>query len=317
MHNVLHPQSRADEVKARARREGFDLCGIAEAGPADPQGNLARWLAAGFQADMHWIAGSRAVREDVRRKLPGARSVVVVGRNYYSERPPKPAGAGRVARYAWGRDYHRVLRKPLRRLARQIDALEEGAESYCCVDSGPVLERTWAERAGVGWVGKNSLILNRDHGSWFFLGVILTTVRLESDRPVEDLCGTCTACLDACPTAAIVEPGVVDANRCISYQTIENRGEAPEALAGQFGDWVFGCDVCQEVCPWNRFRSTTTEPDFFPRRDHAHPDLRTLQEMTDEAFAREYEGTPILRARAAGMKRNARIAERNRTAEPD
>lgn len=311
MHNVLGPAELARAVKIWACEEGFDLCGIAEAGPTDPDGRLGRWLAAGFHADMHWLARSRAVREDVREKLPGAESVVVVGRNYYSERPAKGPGTGRVARYAWGRDYHRVLRKPLRRVARRLDAVEPEARSYCCVDSGPVLERSWAARAGIGAVGKNSLILNREFGSWFFLGVIVTTVRLEPDRPMEDLCGTCTACLDACPTQAIVAPQVVDSNRCISYQTIENRGEVPQAIAERSGDWVFGCDVCQEVCPWNRFRKVTNEADFYPRRDHSNPKLSVLREMSNEAFAREFEGTPILRAKAPGMRRNAMIAERN------
>lgn len=311
MHNVLDSAELAGQVKSWAVEENFDLCGIAEAGEADPQGRLRQWIGAGFHADMHWLARSRGVREDVRVKLPGAQSVVVVGRNYYSERPPEVSGTGRVARYAWGRDYHRVLRKPLRRLAQKLDALEPGAESYCCVDSGPVLERTWAARAGIGAVGKNSLILNRELGSWFFLGVILTTVRLEPDESIDDLCGTCTACLDACPTGAIVEAQVVDANRCISYHTIENRGDVPEPIAEQFSDWVFGCDICQEVCPWNRFRKVTNEADFHPRGDHAQPGLDTLQALSDEEFSAEFEGTPILRAKASGMRRNAAIAQRN------
>ena len=311
MRNVQTSESLAAPIKSWAAQERFDCCGIAAAGPVDPDGNLSRWLGRGFHADMNWLARSRAVREDVRNKLPGARSVVVVARNYYAERPEMPVGAGRVARYAWGRDYHRVLRKPLRRLASKIDALEPGARSYCCVDSGPVLERSWAARAGIGPVGKNSLILNRELGSWFFLGVIITTVRLEPDAPAEDLCGTCTACLDACPTQAIVEPQIVDSNRCISYQTIENRGEVPDAIATRHGDWVFGCDVCQEVCPWNRFRKVTDEMDFHPRAGHANPDLATLREMTDDAFSKEFNGTPVLRAKAKGMRRNAAIAERN------
>ncbi len=305
------PTERSALVKSWAHEEHFDLCGVARAGPSDPDGNLRAWLGSGYHGSMSWLARSIETREDVRIKVPGAQSVVVVARNYYSERPEKPAGTGRVARYAWGRDYHRVLRKPLLRVARRMDAITEGAQSYCCIDSGPVLERSWAARAGIGAVGKNSLILNRELGSWFFLGAIVTTLELTPDSPVEDLCGTCTACIDACPTGAIVESKVVDSTRCISYHTIENRHEVPESLGRSFGDWVFGCDVCQEVCPWNRFRKVTTENDFHARTEQAHPNLPALEEVSDEQFNRQFEGTPLRRAKASGLRRNARIARRN------
>jgi epoxyqueuosine reductase len=194
------------------------------------------------------------------------------------------------------------------RLAQFLTELAPGSESFLSVDSGPVLERSWAARAGVGWVGKNSLILRRDIGSWFFLGAVVTTVELEADSPVEDHCGSCRACLDACPTGAIVEPQVVDSNRCISYHTIENRGEIPEAVRERMGDWVFGCDICQEVCPWNRFAVETTEPDFAARAGAPYPSLEALLEMSEETFDAAFAGSAVRRAKHAGMQRNARIA---------
>ena len=306
---------RAARVKHAARAQGFDACGVAAVAAADPQDNLGTWLGRGYHADMHWMARTRAVRQDVTRKVTGAKSVIVVAKNYYHERPPQPEGTGRVARYAWGRDYHRALRKPLRRLASEVDALAPEAHSYCSIDSGPVLERTWAERAGVAAIGKNSLALRRDTGSWFFLATIITTVELAADEPVGDLCGTCTACLEACPTRAIVADRVVDAGRCISYQTIENRGQVPGDISAQHEDWVFGCDICQEVCPWNRFATISDNADFAPRPEQAHPRLDALQRMSEQEFDATFEGTPLRRAKHAGMKRNAAIAETNRLRE--
>ena len=303
---------RADAVKEEARGLGFDACGIASArDEIDPQRHFRRWLKSGFQADMDWITRTAETREDVHLKLPDVRSVVVVARNYFSRRPPQPPGTGKTAAYAWGRDYHNVLRKPILELAQSIRALEAGASTYASIDTGPVLERAWAQRAGVGAVGKNTMSLRRDLGSWFFLATILTSVELEPDAPAEDLCGTCTLCIDACPTEAIVAPRVLDSGRCISYHTIENRGEIPRTFHQAQGDWVFGCDICQEVCPWNRFARTTADSDFLPREGHANPDLDTLLIMDETAFNSEFEGTPIRRARHAGMQRNAAIAKSN------
>lgn len=295
-------------VKQHAAALGFDACGIARAANSDPEDRLGEWLRRGYHADMAWIARTKEIRQDPQLKLPGARSVVVVARNYYHSRPPASDGSGKVAMYAWGRDYHRVLLKPLKSLATFVDAIEPGASSYCCIDSGPVLERAWAAHAGLGWIGKNSLVLRRDLGSWFFLGVILTTVQLDPDTPVDDLCGSCRACLDACPTHAIVEPGVVDSRLCISYHTIENRGDIPQNLQSQFGDWVFGCDICQDVCPWNRFAQPTTETAFHPRAEQANPAFCDLLEMNESDFNTRFAGTPLRRAKHAGMQRNAKIA---------
>ena len=304
---------RSRALKAFAADLGFDACGIAVAGPVDPTDKLGQWMAHGFHADMDWMGRTKAIRQDPREKMPSARSVVVVARNYYHPRPDPPADTGKVARYAWGRDYHKVLKKPLLKLARLLDEFGVDTPSYAAVDSGPVMERAWAERAGIGWVGKNSLVLRRDIGSWFFLGTVITEVALTPDKPVTDHCGSCRACIEACPTDAFVTDGVLDARKCISYQTIENRNEIPETLHENMDGWIFGCDICQEVCPWNRFAQESSEPDFLPRPGHANPDLEVLQAMDEATFNEEFAGTPIRRTKHAGMVRNAQIvAEQTR-----
>ncbi len=305
--------ARTERVKRHARTLGFDACGVAVAGGADEEDRLGAWLERGYHADMAWLAESKAVRQDVRAKLAGTASVVVVARNYYAPGPDAPEGAGRVARYAWGRDYHRVLRKPLARLAQFIATHEPGAETYCSIDTGPVLEKAWAIRAGIGWLGKNSLVVRPDIGSWFVLGVILTTVGLEPDAPCPDRCGDCTRCLDACPTGALVAPYTVDARRCISYLTVENNGPIPDELAPLMRDWVFGCDACQEACPLNDGPPVTSEPDFHPRPGAAYPNRNTLEAMDDEAFTTVFAGTAMMRAKRAGMLRNVRAAGEKET----
>ena len=304
-------QSNTIAVKEHAAALGFDACGVAAAGAIDPEDRLGAWLARGFHADMDWMARNADVRRDIQRKLPGTRSVVVVARDYYGPRRPTPPGFGRVARYAWGRDYHRVLAKPLRALAGFIEGRVPGSRCYRSLDTGPVLERAWAERAGIGWIGKNGLVLRRDFGSWFFLGVVLTTATLSPDAPVADRCGTCRACIDACPTGAIVAPRVVDARKCIAYHTVENRGVIPARLCERFDNWVFGCDVCQEVCPWNRFARETTEADFRPRPNQAVLRLDEVCAMDEPTFRTRFEGTPIRRTTLEGLRRNARIVENN------
>lgn len=295
-------------VKDSARALGFEACNIARAGAIDEKDRLGEWLARGYHADMDWMTRTKAVRQDPREKMPGAQSVIVVARSYCRDRPPQPPGTGKVARYAWGRDYHKVLKKSLRKLADELRTRDENVDCYLSVDAQPVLERSWAERSGLGWIGKHSLVLRRDLGSWFFLGTIITNLRLAPDEPVLDHCGSCRACIDACPTDAIVSEKVVDANRCISYQTIENRGTIPPDIANRSKDWIFGCDICQEVCPWNRFAPEPSEPAFLPRPGLAHPDLREIIEMDEPTFDERFAGTPVRRTKHAGMQRNAAIA---------
>lgn len=306
-------------IKSAAASLGFDACGIAAAGHVDPEDRLGAWLARGYHGGMDWLARNKEIRQDIRLRLPGARSVVVVGRNYYAGEAPvgeAPVGepklgaqgaAGRVARYAWGRDYHKVLAKPLRALAGRIQEMGEGIGCYCCIDTGPVLERAWAQRAGVGWIGKNGLVLRQDLGSWFFLGVIGTTLELAPDAPAEDRCASCTRCLDACPTGALIAPRVLDARRCLSYLTIEHRGDVAEDIAEKYGDRLFGCDACQDACPWNRKDKITTEAAFHPEAGCASIELDELLSMDEETFNRRFAGSPIRRATWAGISRTAGI----------
>jgi epoxyqueuosine reductase len=261
------------------------------------------------------MAKSPEKRSDPGAMLPGCKSVVALALNYGPEgAPAEPAsGAARVARYAQGRDYHKVLGRKLKLLSAWL-AAESGAVSRTFVDTGPVLERAWAERAGLGWIGKNANLLTRDLGSWILLGEVLTCAVLEPDPgPHEDFCGTCTACLSACPTGAIESPGVVDSNACISYWTIEHRGEIPEERREGLGDWIFGCDICQEVCPWNTSFAKAAHDDPFARRDDLSGiDPVDILGLDEAAFRDRYSGTSLMRARFDGMRRNACIVLGNR-----
>jgi epoxyqueuosine reductase len=304
------PANRAQVLKARAAELGFDACGIASVS-AEADDGFEAWLEAGFHADMGWMARTRDLRQQINLKLPGVRSVVVVARSYWSPRPEVPLGTGRVSCYAWGRDYHRALKKPLRQLAAFLDGLEPGAQSYASIDSGPVRERAWAARAGIGWVGRHSLIIRPELGTWFFLGTVLTTIELASGTPMEEGCGVCHACMDACPTGAIVAPRTVDSRKCIAYHTIENKGEIPDAVAGKMGDQVFGCDICQTACPWNRAPHATDCADFQPRPNAANPPLDRLIAGNADWFDATFNGTPVRRAGLESMRRNALIAKMN------
>src|SRR5262245_22661970 len=263
------------ELKERAQAAGFDLVAVARAQPLERDRQaLAAWLRRDRQATMAWMARDPETRADPTRLLPGCRSVVVAAMSYWpgAQRAATPPGRARVALYARGRDYHRVLGSRLRALASWIESVT-GQASRAFVDTGPVLERAWAERAGLGWIGKNANLLTRGFGSWLLLGEILTAADLEPDRgPHAEFCGTCTACLDACPTSAIVDAGVIDSERCISYWTIEHRGEVPEERREGNADWIFGCDVCQDVCPWNVQFARPSDGDPFSFRE----DLRGL-----------------------------------------
>jgi epoxyqueuosine reductase len=306
------PERLTVELAERARDLGFDRLRIAAARALDRDARaLDRWLDAGRHAGMGWMARSAELRRDPRRVLPGCKSVVSLAWNHGPGGADRSRHAG-IARYARGRDYHRVLGTRLSRLAAWL-AAASGVPARAFVDSGPLLERAWAEASGLGWIGKNSCVITRDLGSWILLGEILSAAALEpDDGPHEDLCGTCTACLEACPTTAILPDRTVDANRCISYWTIEHRGAVPEEQRAGSGDWLFGCDVCQEVCPWNR--RFGREPE---RPEDAGPDLETLDPieilgMDERTFRRRYSGTALMRARWDGMRRNACVVLGNR-----
>jgi epoxyqueuosine reductase len=298
-------------LKARSYELGFHKVAIAKAEPLErDRAALAAWLAGDRHATMAWMARDPDKRANPTAMLPGCRSVVALAINYGpgGTAGADGAGRGRIARYAQGRDYHRTMGRKLKELATWL-ADRTGLAARTFVDTGPVLERAWAERAGLGWIGKNANLLTRDLGSWLLLGEVLTQATLEADPgPHQDFCGTCTACLDACPTQAIERPGVVDANACISYWTIEHRGPIPESRREGIGAWVFGCDVCQEVCPWNvSFGKPADDDPLAHREDLARLDPVDILELDEATFRARYSGTSLMRARWDGMRRNACI----------
>lgn len=307
--------SLTEAVRASARDVGFDLVGFATADPFDAERELILDdLARGHLQGMGWITAERVrLSCDPETLLPGARSIVALGTAYSWPEPAEPAAGtrrGRVARYAWGRDYHRVIPPRLRALADTIVALT-APDTRCraFVDTGPLVDRAAAERAGLGFVGKNTNVLTGRHGSYVFLSAILTTARLDPDPIVSRDCGSCRACLDACPTGAFVAPRQLDATRCISYLTIEHRGPIPIGLRPLMGQWVFGCDVCQEVCPWNRARPQAVHEEFAPERG-AGPtlDLEELLGLDSASFRERFRETPLTRTKRAGLLRNAAVA---------
>ena len=300
--------SLAAAVKRRAEELGFVACGITDPSPIDDGGGLDRWLAGGYAGVMRYLHRQARKRKDPRLIVPGAKSVVVVLDNYY-DGEPDPGPPPKVARYARGEDYHRVTRERLEPLAELLR--DHGARiAHSFTDSGPVPERALALRAGLGWIGKNTMLIRPGSGSFFFIGTLFTDLALEQDRiDATDHCGTCTRCLDACPTGALVEPRVLDATRCISYLTIEQKGPIPEPLAERLDGWVFGCDICNEVCPWNqRFAQPTSAERYRSRHllDGAGPEL--FDRMDEEEFTRRFGDTPLERPGLRGMRRNLRVA---------
>jgi epoxyqueuosine reductase len=313
----MNPAERSVEVKRRATALGFTLTGVTRLDRNPHAAELDAWLAAGHAGTMTYLHRQAERRKDPRRIMPAAKSAVVTLTNYFhgTSPPCSPSprcgegdgGRGRVAQYAWSPDYHELLGERLEELAAAIGELIPGSASRCYVDAGPVPERELAQLAGLGWIGKNMMLINPEIGSFTFIGVVLTDAELEPDLPFEaDRCGSCQRCLDACPTQAFVGPRNLDARACISYLTIEHRGEFTGAQREQVGEWLFGCDVCQDVCPWNvTFAHPTSDAAFAPRGDVAAPDPDAIVALSDEAFALQYAATPFSRPGPAGMRRNA------------
>ena len=310
---ALATSGLANRLKAQAFGIGFDLAGVATLGPAETSHAFQDWVTKGYAGEMAYLPKGAEKRSDTRLPFPGAVSALVVGLNYGGAAP-----AGAIARYARGSDYHDVM-------WRMLDSLHEWLESETgttipgksYVDTGPILERDLARRAGLGWFGKNTNLLNPEHGSFFFIGSLLLGIELEPDAPFEaDRCGTCTRCLDACPTDAFVEPRVLDATRCISYLTIEARGDIPVEFHEQVGSLLYGCDVCQDVCPWNhKFATEATNPAFAEREFFAGKDAsqlaQSILDLDDEGFRRAFKGSPMKRAKLQGLKRNAVVVLAN------
>jgi len=310
LQETTSPALLSAEIKRRALAEGFDKVGVVRAETlSDERERLEEWLRRGFHAGMSWMARDVERRTDPAQLLPGARSVVVVALNYYTpHRHAGEPGTGKISRYAWGDDYHDVLGEKLRALLGWIQERAAGVQGKVCVDAQPTMDKAWAVRAGLGWIGKHTNLITRDYGSWVFLGELLLDLELEYDSArEEDHCGTCTLCLEACPTGAIAEPYVVSSERCISHATIELRApELPSHIAENLEGWLYGCDICQDVCPWNRFEQPTAESRFEPRPASVSAELSDILKLTPETYAARFRRSPVKRAKLSGLRRNAR-----------
>lgn len=291
-------------VKRLAREQGFDACGISAAGFLEEEATgLENWLNAGFHGTMSWMERHFDERLDPRKLVPGAKSVISVVLNYFPNEGQR-ADAPKISKYAYGRDYHKVIRGKLKRMLLCIQDEIGEVSGRGFVDSAPVMDRAWARKSGLGWVGKHSLLLSKGSGSYFFIGALIVDIELEPDGPTTDHCGSCTACIDACPTSAIVAPTVVDSNKCISYLTIEYKGALPSEYQEKMEDWVYGCDICQDVCPWNRFSTPHAESDFNIRDAIQNNDWETWEEVTHELWEEITKGSAMRRVGFDGFKRN-------------
>jgi len=299
----------SSQIKRKAREIGFHLVGIAKVRDYDDgaKQHLQDWLDAGYQAEMAWMASPK--RADISAYMPEALSVISVALNYYTpHQHSSQPGIGKISRYGWGRDYHKVMGKKLKQLSTWLRSQDESIVTRHSVDTAPIQDKVWAQRAGLGWIAKNGNLITRKYGSWVFLGEVLTNLDLAADPIHASHCGTCTRCLSACPTVAIIKPHVVDANRCIAYHTIENRQpELPQNIAEQLSGWVAGCDICQDVCPWNqRFAQATDVEDFQPYLENIAPELNDLSELEEAEWDRRFRASALRRIKPDMWRRNAR-----------
>ncbi|UTW64642.1 tRNA epoxyqueuosine(34) reductase QueG [bacterium SCSIO 12741] len=295
-------------IREKANELGFMYCGISKAEKLDDEARfLENWLNQQKHGEMSWMANHFDKRVDPTLLVPGAKSVVSLAYNYFPESTQEDSEAPKISRYAYGRDYHKVLKKKLKTLLEELVSECGELAGRCFVDSAPVMDKAWAKRGGVGWIGKHTNLVNPKAGSYFFLAELIIDLELEYDGPIKDYCGTCTRCVEACPTDAITEPYVVDGSKCISYFTIELKGSIPDEQSGKFNNWAFGCDICQEVCPWNRFSKPHNEPDFNP-----HPDLLTMsksdwEDLSEEVFQEIFRQSAVKRTKYDGLKRNLKF----------
>ena len=306
--------SFSEKIKLKAADLGIDKIGFARPEAlADDGPRFMDWLKLGYHGEMAWLENEPEKRIDPKLIFPEAKSVISLAVNYYT--PSKHKAGGKISRYAWGEDYHDVVKEKVKALLDWITEQEPSASGKVCVDTAPVMEKSWAVRAGIGWLGKHSNVISKEYGSWIFLGELLLNLELEYDEPAVDHCGTCRICLDACPTSAITESQVIDSNKCISYATIELREEElPENISSNLQGWIYGCDICQEVCPWNRFEQPTEETRFAPRMDETSLNLYVVDSLTPESYAARFRKSAMKRTKLAGLKRNAkalRDAEEN------
>ena len=295
-------------VIEKAKHIGFDIVGFAKADLLEDETEiLQQWLDKGYQASMSYMEKNLNKRKDVKEILSNAKSVISLAINYYTpEKHSHEIDKGKVSRYAWGKDYHLVILQKLNELETELKELEPELETLSYVDTGPVMDKAWAVRAGIGWMGKHTNVINPNIGSWFFIANIITNFEFEYSEIITDHCGTCTACIDACPTNAIVQEYNVDANKCISFQTIENKDEIPVELKGNFDNWIFGCDICQDVCPWiNKFSVLTSVKDFYPKNKEIS--FNEVLALDNHSFKERFSESPIKRTKLNGLQRNAKF----------
>lgn len=303
----------AIKIKQLASTLGFASCGIAKAVPLDDDARrLEQWLNQGFHGGMQYMENHVDLRINPAKLVPGAKSVITLLMNYYPGSVQQTEAAPKISRYAWGEDYHEVIRARLKLFLSQLREIAGTVEGRGFVDSAPVLERAWAQRSGLGWIGKNGNLIHPKSGSWFFIATLITDLDLEPDAPLtKDYCGSCTRCIDACPTQAILPGKVIDGSRCISYFTIELKTPEIESNSGvSYKDWMFGCDVCQEVCPWNRFAQPHQEPSFAPLQEILELSTGAWEAMTEEFFKEVFRRSPLKRARYSGIQRNLRFIKK-------
>ncbi|PLZ94582.1 tRNA epoxyqueuosine(34) reductase QueG [Fischerella muscicola CCMEE 5323] len=302
------PGTSSAEVKQKALELGFHKVGIAAVDGDDTEiKRLQAWIKLGYHADMEWMTSPK--RQDIRLVMSDVRSLICVALNYYTpHQRPEGEEYGKISRYAWGRDYHKVMHKKLKALSIWLQGLGENIQARYYADTGPVQDKVWAQKAGIGWIAKNGNVITREYGSWVFLGEVLTNLELTPDKPHTQHCGNCTRCLEACPTDAITSPFVVDANRCIAYHTIENRQEKlPHTIASNLHGWIAGCDICQDVCPWNqRFANPTDVEEFQPYPGNIDPKLIELAQISDQDWDQQFPASALRRIKPEMLRRNAR-----------
>lgn len=304
----MNPSQRLNNtqlIKEESKRLGFSFCGISKADFLEEEAPLLeRWLQQGMHGKMQYMENYFDLRLDPRKLVPGAKSVISLLYNYYPEEKQDVESNYKISKYAYGRDYHKVLKYKLKQLYLFIKENIGEIEGRAFVDSAPVLDKAWAKRSGLGWIGKNSILINKQQGSFFFIAELILDLELEYDSPINDYCGSCTRCIDACPTDAIVSPQIVDGSKCISYLTIELKEQIPKEYHGAMQGWIFGCDICQDVCPWNRFSTKHTESDFEIKEGIREMKKSDWEEITEEVFNKYFMGSPLKRAGFEGLKRN-------------
>ena len=291
-----------------AKKQGFDLIGFAPSELLSEEiEKLERWLNENFHAGMEYMERNIEKKKDIRNLLPSAKSVISLGLNYYTPgKYSNDRSKGKISRYAWGKDYHLIIWEKLDKLVEEIKKNNNKFEAKKYVDTGPVMDKVWAVKSGIGWLGKHTNVINKEYGSWFFIANLITNFEFQYSLPVEDFCGSCRACIDACPTDAIIDEYIIDANKCISYLTIENKNDIPEKFRGKFNNWIFGCDICQDVCPWNnKFSKISNVEEFLPANGNMEIAITDVLSISKEDFKKRFKESPVKRAKLAGLKRNA------------